>query len=155
MLCTSKTDPGKYSVLLDRSSSDFKGNSGFCTGNNKNALLVNWSLCRNGLFKQDKKHLLKVLISCVYNKWLIEYLPVRLAIKFPEYVAQTTTKQKAIIPVAKRKEPSFGWPVPSRKTVKDVIRNGSFLQCNKLVSCRDNIYYQNYSKIYCAKLFWK
>ena len=35
--------------------------------------------------------------------------------RFPEYVAQMTTKQKAMIPVAKRKDPRLGWAVPPIK----------------------------------------
>ena len=35
-------------------------------------------------------------------------VPVRLAMRFPENVAQMTTKQKARIPVTKRKDPRLG-----------------------------------------------
>ena len=37
---------------------------------------------------------------------------MRLAIKFPEYVAQNTTKQKAMIPAVKRNGRRSGCPVP-------------------------------------------
>ena len=89
---------GKYFSLLDKSSRDCSGTFGFCTAIED---------------KFEKMyHVLKVNVNCWRTVLLKEVfgegsykLPVRLAMRFPEYVALITTRQNIIVPVTKRNDP--------------------------------------------------